>query len=1073
MTSEIHESISKRRKTSEPAKFRPGFIRNVKVWNFTTYSYTEFCLSPTLNMIIGPNGSGKSTLVASICIGLAGNITLIKRKNLKSMIKTGHESAAVEITLENHEGKSPIVVKREFTAKESAWTINGQRSTETKVRKLRSEFNIQLDNLCHFLPQERVAEFAGLSPEKLLMETERTLGDGHLLRKHEELIGHDNTCQTYINKIEELKTRLAQLQKEKTTLEEEAKKFEEYEKKAEEISNHTLLIPYAKFHDLKKQRAHLKAARDKAKNKLRSFQANFKPLEDEISSTESRIIKESEEYEEIKKAVRGYDVRIDQFKKTQKQCANEIAELIANAKYYRTKAEQKKRELEEVKQEIKRIIEKKLCFPEVDQEKLSELANQASAKRHEMREFEDKITEESSLKNEIGREITNLEHQKRTAERTLQSKDKLDVLVGAARQGTKYRLRDEAYEAHRRLRSNSKSQGRYFEAPVVSCNVTNVNYAAAIEKVIDNNSLFAFTVTSQADLDFLSRFSEENNSNTPIRLVNSIINPTATYNQQELRSFGFDGYLSDFITGPKEVLSMLYNTSKLHTIPVSSQPLSNEQVKRLTNTPPSGKIPFMKFVAGDTLYNIQRSRYGSQQSFYVTEKISRSNYFAVQGMSQEAKDSIKREIEMLNEQIDERKKVYESHRSTAERYSRERNELKQQMLAVKSEQQELVKISQQVNDLQTLITLKKERAEKLEEDANKDYSLKVHAYEQKIQQKYDIFGDASASISSALVEMAEKDNQARLKMISMINFKNRKSAAESLVRELRRMQEKLKDDYNRYKREYDEIKQSDAYVEIERQNQAYTDEERTRLAELAEEYVTNGTFTEATILLKIELLRAELSLLTGGDKSSIDALKKKLQDIKDAERYLPELESKKEQLDKQISDLQEKYESELSELVEKISVAFKKRFTKVASDGRVQLAKLDRFKDWKLQILVKFREESELKVLDHQSQSGGERAVSTIFFIMSLQGLTDAPFRIVDEINQGMDPKNEQMAHRYLVHTACQNNRSQYFLVTPKLLTGLYYHPDMVVHCIFTGPYITDDHKDKRDKNQLLLNFAV
>ena len=43
--------------------------------------------------------------------------------------------------------------------------------------------------------------------------------------------------------------------------------------------------------------------------------------------------------------------------------------------------------------------------------------------------------------------------------------------------------------------------------------------------------------------------------------------------------------------------------------------------------------------------------------------------------------------------------------------------------------------------------------------------------------------------------------------------------------------------------------------------------------------------------------------------------------------------------------------------------------------------------------------------------------------------------------------KNEQMAHRYLVHTA-QNSKSQYFLVTPKLLTGLYYHPDMVVHCI-------------------------
>ncbi|KAF6067081.1 hypothetical protein FOB64_004511 [Candida albicans] len=91
---------------------------------------------------------------------------------------------------------------------------------------------------------------------------------------------------------------------------------------------------------------------------------------------------------------------------------------------------------------------------------------------------------------------------------------------------------------------------------------------------------------------------------------------------------------------------------------------------------------------------------------------------------------------------------------------------------------------------------------------------------------------------------------------------------------------------------------------------------------------------------------------------------------------------------------------------------------------------------------------------------------------MSLQGLTDAPFRIVDEINQGMDPKNEQMAHRYLVHTACQNSKSQYFLVTPKLLTGLYYHPDMVVHCIFTGPYITDN-EEKRDNSMGMLDFAV
>lgn len=87
-----------------------------------------------------------------------------------------------------------------------------------------------------------------------------------------------------------------------------------------------------------------------------------------------------------------------------------------------------------------------------DQQRMPELAEKATTKRHELREIEDKISEENGAKNDIGREITNLEQKKRNAERTLQSKDKLDVLVGSAQQGSRYRLRDEAYAAHRRLR---------------------------------------------------------------------------------------------------------------------------------------------------------------------------------------------------------------------------------------------------------------------------------------------------------------------------------------------------------------------------------------------------------------------------------------------------------------------------------------------------------------------------------------------------------------------------------------------------------------------------------------------
>ena len=1073
MSSESNGSASKRRKVLEPSKFRPGFIRKVRVWNFTTYSYTEFNLSPTLNMIIGPNGSGKSTLVASICIGLAGSINLIKRKNLKSMIKTGQEKSSVEITIENYEGHSPIVIKREFTAKESNWTVNNKRATESKIKDIRTKFNIQLDNLCHFLPQERVAEFAGLSPEKLLMETERTLGDGHLLIMHEDLIAKDNESQQLGNKIKDIEGRLAKLHEDRSKLEEEARKLEEYDRKSEEVDNHRLLIPYAKYQDLKNQRTHLKRLRDEAKHKLRTFQANFKPLENDIANAEKSINEESEKYSHLKDSLKLTLNEINQHKSTQKQVTTEISELRANLKSYQTRAEQKKKELEEIKKEIAELQEKQRGLPQVDPEEMQNLSTELTSKRHELRDLEEQFQEVNSQRSDIGRELTHLTEQLRGAEKRLLTKDKLDMLVSDARQnGRSYRLRDEAFDVHKRLRNEPEYEGRYFEAPVISCNVPDINYAAAAEKIIDNNTLFAFTVTNQSDFDFLSKFSQQTNTNTPLRMVNSVVNPTHEYSKHQLREVGFEGYLSDYIVGPKEVLSMLYSTSKIHTIPVSKHQLSSEQVRRLTNVSGNDRLPFTKFVAGDTLYNIQRSKYGSQQAFYITEKIGRSQYFGVQGLSQEAKDAINAEISKFKEKIEQKKRAYEGHRNNIDSFNERLTEIKHYIHDIKRKQLELQEISKRAGQLQTKIELKKEREQKLEKDSKRDYSLKIRMFEQKIDEKYLASGELFASLSNSVLELCEKENQMKLKKLEIIGYKNKKLTAESLLDELGARQEKLKNDYNRYKREYDEIKQSEAFKEIERQNEAYTDEERSRLADLAQVYVENGTFTEATIRLKIDLLEDELSLLTTADRGSIDALKQKLQDIQLAETNLPLLQTEKERLDTRIKGIQEEYEGELTLLVNKISLAFNKRFTKVASDGRVQLAKLERFKDWKLQILVKFRQESELKVLDHQSQSGGERAVSTIFFIMSLQGLTDAPFRIVDEINQGMDPKNEQMAHRYLVHTACQNSKSQYFLVTPKLLTGLYYHPDMVVHCIFTGPYITDN-EEKRDNSMGMLDFAV
>lgn len=86
---------------------------------------------------------------------------------------------------------------------------------------------------------------------------------------------------------------------------------------------------------------------------------------------------------------------------------------------------------------------------------------------------------------------------------------------------------------------------------------------------------------------------------------------------------------------------------------------------------------------------------------------------------------------------------------------------------------------------------------------------------------------------------------------------------------------------------------------------------------------------------------------------------------------------------------------------------------------------------------------------------------------MSLQSLARSPFRVVDEINQGMDPRNERMVHGRMVEIACQEHDSQYFLITPKLLHDLKYHPNMKVLVIVSGEHMPDDHTNFSVKSTL------
>ncbi|CAG8618294.1 6707_t:CDS:10 [Paraglomus brasilianum] len=179
-------------------------------------------------------------------------------------------------------------------------------------------------------------------------------------------------------------------------------------------------------------------------------------------------------------------------------------------------------------------------------------------------------------------------------------------------------------------------------------------------------------------------------------------------------------------------------------------------------------------------------------------------------------------------------------------------------------------------------------------------------------------------------------------------------------------------------------------------------------------------------------------------KAEIDTLKEKLSSK----------ESRLAELSTEMAAIRNEWESKLNEIVKNISSKFSEAFDKIGCAGEVRVSTHEDYDKWGIDILVKFRDHEKLQVLTGQRQSGGERSVSTIMYLMSLQELAKAPFRVVDEINQGMDPRNERMVHSQMVQAACRPNTSQYFLITPKLLPDLDYDERMKILCIYNGEWL-------------------
>ncbi len=175
----------------------------------------------------------------------------------------------------------------------------------------------------------------------------------------------------------------------------------------------------------------------------------------------------------------------------------------------------------------------------------------------------------------------------------------------------------------------------------------------------------------------------------------------------------------------------------------------------------------------------------------------------------------------------------------------------------------------------------------------------------------------------------------------------------------------------------------------------------------------------------------------------------KMQDVPDdAEKIYNDYSGNMEELKVKLAQLQENKKSMLVELdsrrevwkkamedlVESVDPAYQTVLSAADASGFIKFEQADAIEDAGLDLYVGFRGGAPT-TLDPFTQSGGERSVALMAFILSLQARIVSPLRAMDEFDIHMDPKNREAMFKMILSQMKQREASQYIVITPSILT--------------------------------------
>lgn len=179
-------------------------------------------------------------------------------------------------------------IKRE--GNKSTFSVNGKPSTKKAVVEYAKSFSIQIDNLCQFLPQDKVVEFAAMTPVELLRSTQRAVGSQEMIDMHENLKELGQKQKEIQSRQVSDQDTLGNLEGRQRMQEADVERMRERENIKERVRLMEAARPFARYRE-----ARIKHR--EAKEKRKEQASALKKLEEEVEPS-LRAVNEKQRYQQ-------------------------------------------------------------------------------------------------------------------------------------------------------------------------------------------------------------------------------------------------------------------------------------------------------------------------------------------------------------------------------------------------------------------------------------------------------------------------------------------------------------------------------------------------------------------------------------------------------------------------------------------------------------------------------------------------------------------------------------------------------------------------------------------------------